>query len=146
MAKSKKLASKPLLTAPVDNTAGRPVEVTVLHVSTERTLKAVEMATRLSKDLAAEIRLLVLQVVPYPLPLDTPDVPVEFIRNSFAELVAGANVRLQVDIRLGRDRRVMFESAIRPGSVVLIGCPRPWWPTPEMRAAKRLGCSVIHQS
>jgi nucleotide-binding universal stress UspA family protein len=108
------------LTVPADN-AGRPIEITVLHAGTQTTLKAVETATRLAKDLAAEIRLLVLRVVPYPLPLDTPDVPIEFMQSLFLELASRANVELRVDIRIGRDKRLLLESAIQPGSVILIG-------------------------
>lgn len=132
------------LTVPVDNT-GRPVEITVLHTGTQTTLKAVEAATHLAKDLTAEIRLLVLQVVPYPLPLDTPDVSVEFMQSRFLELASRANVELRVDIRIGRDKRLLLESAIQPGSVVLIGAWHGWWPTLEGRMAKRLGCSIINQ-
>src|ERR1700680_966867 len=143
MAKLKRTASKPFLPVPRDNTAGRPIEVTVLHTSTQITLKAVETATRLAKDLAAGVRGLVLQVVPYPLSLENPHVPVEFTQILFLELAERANVELRVDIRIGRDKVVMLESAIQPNSVVVIGGRHGWWLTPEIRAAKRLGCSVI---
>jgi hypothetical protein len=145
MAKLKRTASKPFLTVPVDNTAGRPIEVTVLHTSTQATLKAVETATRLAKDLAVVVRLLVLQVVPYPLSLETPDVPVEFTQKVFLEIASRLNIELRVDIRIGRDKRMMLESAIKPGSVILIGARHGWWPSPESRVARRLGCSVMRQ-
>ena len=140
MAKTKRTFSA----APADN-AGRPIEITVLHTDTQTTVKAVETATRLAKDLAAEIRLLVLQVVPYPLSLDTPDVSTEFMQSFFLELASRANVELRVDIRIGRDKRLLLESALQPGSVVLIGARHGWWPTLEGRMAKRLGCSIISQ-
>ena len=140
MAKTKRTFSA----APADN-AGRPIEITVLHTGTQTTVKAVETATRLAKDLAAEIRLLVLQVVPYPLSLDTPDVSTEFMQSFFLELASRANVELRVDIRIGRDKRLLLESALQPGSVVLIGARHGWWPTLEGRMAKRLGCSIINE-
>ena len=143
MAKAKKTPSTPLWT---DNRAGSSLEITVLHTNARTTLRAVETATRLAKDLAADIRLLVLQVVPYPLSLDTPDVPFECTERLFLEMASRANVELRVDIRIGRDKSVMLESAIKPGSLVFIAGRLRWWPTPESRVARRLGCSVIRQS
>jgi hypothetical protein len=144
MAKLKRTVSNSFLTVPVD-TAGRSIEVTVLHTSTQATLKGIDTATRLAKDLGAQIRLLVLRVVPYPLSLGTPDVSLEFTERLFLEMASRANLELRVDIRVGRDKRVMLESAIKPGSVVLIAGRRGWWRNPESRVARRLGCSVIRQ-
>jgi hypothetical protein len=145
MAKLKRTPSEPFLTVPADNTAGRPIEVTVLHTSTQAALKGIETATRLAKDLGTQIRLLVLRVVPYPLSLGAPDVPLEFTERLFFEIASRANVELRVDIRVGRDKRLMLESAIKPGSIVLIAGRHGWWPNPESIVARRLGCSVIRR-
>jgi hypothetical protein len=145
MAKLKRTASDPFLTVSVDNTPGRPIEVTVLHTSTQATIKGIDTAARLAKDLGAQIRLLVLRVVPYPLSLSTPDVSLEFTERLFLEMASRANLELRVDICVGRDKRLMLEYAIKPGSVVLIGGRYGWWPNPESRVARRLGCSVIRQ-
>jgi hypothetical protein len=145
MTKPNKMLSKPFLTAPIDNRSGGSLEITVLHTNTGATLKAVETAAHLAKDLAADIRLLVLQVVPYPLSLDTPDVSLEFTQKAFSEMASRLNVELRVEIRIGRDKGVMLESAIKPGSIIFIGGRFGWWPFPESRVARRLGCSVIRQ-
>jgi hypothetical protein len=137
-------SSKPTIRA--DHSAGGSLEITVLHTNAGATSKAIQTAAQLTKGLAADIRLLVLQVVPYPLPLETPDVPLEFTRQRFLEMASHANVEVRVDIRVGRDRHVLLESALNPASVVLIGGKRGWWPTPESRVTrllKRLGCQVV---
>ena len=51
------------------------IEVVVIHTTTEGTLKALRTAAALAQGLGAHIRLLVLQVVPYALPLAEPQVP-----------------------------------------------------------------------
>jgi len=86
--------------------------------------------------LAARIRLLVLEVVPYPLDIDVPRVSLDFTKRRFRTVASDARVDTLVDIRLGRDRRGMLESALKPGSVVVLE-RNAWW-TAERRLAKRL--------
>jgi hypothetical protein len=96
--------------------------------------------------LAVDIRLLVLQVVPYPLQLEMPDVPLEFTLQSMLETISPLHVDVRVDIRLGRDRAVMLESAFPPASLVIVGHRCRWWLTPENRIARllrRCGHQVI---
>ena len=124
-----------------------PIEVTVLHTNVGATCEAIRTAARLSKELYADIRILVLQVVPYPLPLDTPDVPIEFTQQCLLDLAARAGVEVSVDIHLGRDKEVMLQSAIPLGGLVLIGRRRWWWPTAESKVARllrHLGHQVVY--
>ena len=114
------------------------LEVIVLHTTTAGTLKALRTAAGLAEGLAARIRLLVLQVVPYPLSLNAPDVPVTFTRRRFRTIAADANIETHVDIRFGRDQAQMLAGSIKPRSVVVLGGRRRWWPTAESRLAKRL--------
>lgn len=119
--------------------------MTVLHTNAAATSQAILTAAHLTEGLSAEIRILVLQVVPYPLPLETPDVPLTFTKQRLLEMASRSGVELRVDIHVGRDRGLMLESAMKPGSVVLIGRRRRWL-APESRLAKllmRLGYQVI---
>ena len=118
--------------------ARRPLEITVLHTDARETAKALQKVAGLAHDLSAEIRLLVLQVVPYPLPIEAPDVSIDFTRKSLMETIPALDVAIRVDIRVGRDTNVMLDSAFAPASLILAGSRRRWWPTPENRMAKRL--------
>jgi hypothetical protein len=112
------------------------LEVVVLHTTTKATLRSLRTAAELAAGLAARIRLLVLEVVPYPLDIDVPRVSLDFTKRRFRTVASDARVDTLVDIRLGRDRRGMLESALKPGSVVVLE-RNAWW-TAERRLAKRL--------
>lgn len=122
------------------------LEVVVLHTSTKETLEALTTAARLAEGLAAHIRLLVLETVPYPLPMDHPPVELEFTKFRFRTVAADARVETRVDIRLGRDYRSMLESALYPRSLIVVGGRRGWWPARRSRIAQhleRLGHHVV---
>jgi hypothetical protein len=112
------------------------LEVFVLHTTTKATLRSLRTAAELAAGLTACIRLLVLEVVPYPLEIDSPGVPLEFTQRRFRTVVSEARVDTLIDIRLGRDRQAMLESALKPGSLVVLERGARW--TAEHRLAKRL--------
>jgi len=123
------------------------MEVVVLHTNTSETLQALKTAALLAQDLSARIRLLVLEVVPYPLPLDQPSVPLPFTRRRFHTIAANASIETGIDILLVRDPDKTIESVLEPHSVVVIGAHRSWWPSAHGRVAKhleRLGHQVIY--
>jgi hypothetical protein len=114
------------------------MEVVVLHTTIAETLQALKTAAHLAHGLSARIRLLVLEVVPYPLPLDQPNVPLPFIRRRFRTLAAGTPIETNVDIHLVRDPDKTIESILEPHSVIVMGAQRTWWPNAHTRVARRL--------
>lgn len=122
--------------APALDRESGSLEVVVLHTNTKATLRSLKTAAELAAGLAARIRLLVLEVVPYPLEVESPRVPLEYTQRRFWTVASEARVDTLIDIRLGRDRRGMLESALKPGSVVVL--ERGGWWTSEHRLAKRL--------
>jgi hypothetical protein len=42
---------------------------------------------------------------------------------------------------LCRDRRSVLTAVLKPRSIVFIGGAKRWWPTPEMRLARKLSRS-----
>ena len=127
------------------------MEVVVLYTTVPETLQALKMAAHLAHDLSARIRLLVLEVVPYPLPLDQPAVTLPFSRQRFRTLAENApravKVDTEVDIHLVRDPHEAIESILEPHSVVVLGGRRTWWPSAQGRLARRLkrsGHSVFY--
>jgi hypothetical protein len=119
-------------------TSDGALEIIVLHTATPDTLLALKAAAGLARGLAASIRLLVLEVVPYPLPLDSPSRPLDFTGRRFSTLAEDARIDTVVDIRLGRDREQMLDAMLRPHSMLVLGSRRGWWPTRETRLARRL--------
>jgi len=116
----------------------REVEVNVIFTRPRDTLAALETARGLASEIGAQIRVLVAQVVPYPLPLDKPPVPVAFTERRFDALASNAAPETRVQVCLCRDRWQTLRDFIRPGSLLVIGGKKRWWPTPEQRLARRL--------
>jgi len=114
------------------------MEIVVLHTTVTETLQALKTAAQLAHGLSARIRLLVLEVVPYPPPLDRPNVPLPFTQRRFRTLAANSSVETNIDIHLVRDPDKTIESILEPHSVVVMGTHRAWWPNGHNRVAKRL--------
>jgi membrane-associated phospholipid phosphatase len=114
------------------------MEIVVLHTTIAETLQALKTAAQLASGLSARIRLLVLEVVPYPLPLDRPHVPLAFTRRRFRTLAANSSIETNIDIHLVRDPDQTIESILEPHSVVVMGAHRSWWPSAHSRVATRL--------
>jgi hypothetical protein len=108
------------------------LEIVVLHTASKETVRALKMAADLASGLAP-VRLIAIHEVPYPLPLDAPQVSVEFLEQRFQ-----AGVEASIDIRLCRDTRDVMESQLSPNCVVVIGGRHHWWPIAAMRLARRL--------
>ena len=113
------------------------LEVVVLHTASEKTVRALKMAADLASGLAP-VRLMAIQQVPYPLPLDAPPVSVAFLEQRFSNMTSAAGVDASIDIRLCRDAGDVVERELGPHCVVVIGGRRRWWPTATMRLARRL--------
>ena len=123
--------------------AGGQVEVVVVHTAIPATLLALKTAATLAKGLSARVRLLVPQVVPYALPLETPPVPISFTERRFRTVAEKVAVETTVEIVLCRDINSALETLLRPGSLVVLGARSSrWrslgWPSAETRLARHL--------
>jgi hypothetical protein len=123
---------------PAEDTGGRALEVNVLCTGLPATVKAMERAVELARGLNARLRLVVAQVVPYAVPLETPPVLVEFQETLFRDIARGYGVETHVDIFLCRDAGETFARHLPPHSVVVLGTPRRWWRKREEKLARRL--------
>jgi hypothetical protein len=121
--------------------------VTVLYTRPEPTLAALKTARRLMREHGAPVRLIVMLPVPYPLPLASPPVPLEFTERQIHQLVSQASVETKIELYLCRDRREALRDFLKPGSLVVLGGDRRrWWGNPEQRLARWLqenGHSVV---
>jgi hypothetical protein len=114
------------------------LSVFVIFTSTVGTLKALEKAGELARPLGAGIVVVAAQVVPYPLPLDRPPVPFEFVFRRFGEMVRQIPEKTQILAYLCRDQLEALNQVLDPSFPVLIAIKRRWWPTREQRLARKL--------
>jgi len=110
----------------------------VVFTSVEATLAALRKAGDLAGSLGARIALIVPLVVPYPLPLDNPAIQNEWNTNRFQELARQSPIETTVVIYLCRDRLQTLTAVLRSSSIVVVGCKKKPWSTPESRLARKL--------
>jgi hypothetical protein len=114
------------------------LEITVVFTSVDATLAALKEAGNLAESLGARITLVVPQIVPYPLPLTSPPVLVDFNERRLRVIASHCRVETRVSIYLCRDALETLKSVLKPGSLVVVGTRKRWWPTPEKRLAAKL--------
>jgi hypothetical protein len=113
-------------------------ELSVIFTSFDATTAALKMAAALASCLRARITLLVPEVVPYPLPLENPQVVLEFSQKRLGEVISDIPVETTIRHYLCRDRLVTLSAVLKPGSIVVIGARKKWLPTREKTLARRL--------
>ncbi len=126
--------------------ANHKLNISVIATSLEATAAALKKAGALASRLGARIFLTVPQVVPFPLPLASPPVLVEFNEKRYRAIASENPVETSVHIYLCRDRLELLSSVLMPGSLVVLGGTKRWWPSPERRLARKmrkLGHEVI---
>jgi hypothetical protein len=100
---------------------GSNSQVYVIFTDIVGTKRALTAASRLARGLDFRVTLLIPRIVPYPLPLERPPVPVDFVERRIAELVSGVGEEIAIEILLCRDRSEAFRNAFGPESLVVVG-------------------------
>lgn len=130
--------------------AGRPAQaeteenhprlnISVIFTSVEATVAALRRAGALAGNLGLRITLLVPQVVPYPLPLESPPVLLDWNEHRFRVIAGESPVETIVRLYLCRDSLDTLKRVLSPKSVVVVGGSKAWWPfTREKMLARRL--------
>ena len=127
----------PLLAQPDVFCSSRKLDLQVIFTDLPKTAAALATARNLARGLGARITLMAAQVVPYPLPLNQPDVRVEYIERVMESLTADHDAI--VKIYLCRDRNEAIRRALPPHSLAIVGARTwRWWPSWETRLARML--------
>ena len=114
------------------------LNVDVVFTSHEATLAALKRAGELASRLNARISLIVPQVTPFPCPLSSPPVLLDFSERRLAALAAQSPVDITVRLYLCRDKWETLRTVLRPRSLVVVGGRKRWWPTRETILAGKL--------
>ncbi len=114
------------------------LNMAVVFTSTAATVAALKKAGALAESLSARITLVVPQIVPFPLPLESPPVLLEFSERRFRQIAEDSPVETTVQIYLCRDRNETLRAVLAPRSLVVVGGRRRWWHTAEQRLARQL--------
>jgi hypothetical protein len=79
------------------------LNIAVVFTSVDTTMAALKRAGSLAESLGADIRLLIPQIVPFPLPLTSPPVLLEFQERRFRQIAAESPTEIRVQLYLCRD-------------------------------------------
>ncbi|MGD0136315.1 MAG: hypothetical protein ABSE57_30085 [Bryobacteraceae bacterium] len=123
---------------PFTEETGSKLDISVVFTSIEATLTALKEAGNLADSLGGRIALIVPQIVPYPLPLTSPPVLIDFSERRLRVIACNSRVETRVSIYLCRDRLETLRSVLKPHSLVVIGSRKSWWSTAEKRLAAKL--------
>jgi hypothetical protein len=115
----------------------RRLDIAVIVTSFERTIAAISRAVGLLRGLDGCISLIEAQPIPYPLPLVSPPVSLEFTRRRLLALANESTVEIKANVYLCRFRFETIAEILEPGSTVVIGCRHRWhgW---EKKLARKL--------
>jgi hypothetical protein len=119
------------------------LEISVVFTCPEFTITALKRAADLAGNLDARITLIVPQVVPFPLPLSSPPVLLDFQEARLREIASNTPVETVVRIYLCRSRWELLQTVLEPHSLVVLGTRAQWkatphWFTRERRLARKL--------
>jgi len=113
------------------------LNIAVIFTSVQSTLAALRKAGALATSLGAGITILAPQVVPYPLPLESPPVLLDWNERRFHVIASQSPVETIVRLYLCRDGIETLKNVLSPRSLVVIGGRNPWWPFTREKAIAR---------
>jgi len=125
-------------TARASDSSDRQLEIALLFTSPEATVGALKRTAALLYGLNARINLVAVQAVPYPLALNNPPVSVTFTERRLRDIARESPMDTTAHLYICRNPLYTLTSILRPGSVLIVGTQKTWWPTWERKLARRL--------
>jgi len=111
------------------------VDIVVPYTTPQLTRLAVREAEELAAKLPSRIRVLRLHGVPFPNDLRYPPVALDILREQARQVARGVKTS-EITLVLTRDPEAALLKTLRPGSIVVIGTKKRWWPTAQERLAR----------
>jgi hypothetical protein len=114
------------------------LDIAVIFTSLRSTVAAVDLAAGLMTGLDGRIALIDAQPVPYPLPLETPPILIDFTRRRLSAITNVSTIEVTPHIVLCRFRFEALVNFLKSYSLIIIGCRKSRWPNWEKRLARKL--------
>lgn len=118
------------------DSAQQEFEIAVPFTTPLLTRIALQYAEGLGAGLSAHVRLLKVQVVPFPLELDHPPVSRAFLSDQLAS--TNCELPMTMEIHLARDLAPALIAALKPNSVTVLASKWRPWRTREEKLAGQL--------
>jgi hypothetical protein len=115
-----------------------PGEVFVIFTSTDDTLRAVRVASRLAREMRSGVTIVHFRPIGFGAPLEEPPglSPVE--TDAFKARLEAEACDARIRVCVCREARQAIPSVIEEHSLIVIGGRRRWWPTPSDRWRRTL--------
>ena len=120
------------------------LDLVVPVITPELTRAALDAANRMGGGLNATVRLVKIQVVPFPLGLEQSPVYLDFLKEQLAQF--HSDLPVTGEIRLAREFEAGLLGSLGRDSVVILATPKRPWRTRNQRLAatlRRAGHKVI---
>lgn len=121
---------------PAAGTFNNPIDVVVPFTTPELTRRALAFAEGLSGGIAAEVRFVRVQLVPFPAPLEQSPVAVNFLKWQMMHF--HTELPYAIEICLSREMGTAILDTLKKDSVVVLASRRRPWTTHQQRLAAKL--------
>jgi hypothetical protein len=123
---------------PEDPGRVRRIQLVIPYTTRELTEAALKAAAPMVEGLGAVVKMIYVQVVPYPRALEEPHVASAHLAARLEQAARESAVPVRAEVVYARDRAEAFRQVLRPGSLVLLATRKRWWPTAEERLGRLL--------
>ncbi len=124
--------------SPAVEPALQDLEIVVVFTTPDLTKAGLREAERLGSGLRAHVRLIRVQVVPYPLDLRRPPVSLSTLRKQLRGLSMACSLPVTAELHLARDLGPALLTALKSATTTVIASKRRPWRTRQEQLATRL--------
>lgn len=117
---------------------GGELEVVVPYTEPSVTAEVLRRVPALTAGLNAEVTLIAVHTLPYPLPFVCPALVHAHLVEQLTDLASRCVLPVHPQVVLARDRAEGFRYVLKPSSTVLIGAHKHLWQTEEEKLARSL--------
>lgn len=118
--------------------ASGELEVVVPYTEPSVTAEVLRRIPVLTAGLNAQVALIAVHTLPYPLPFVCPALAHAHLVEQLTDLASGCALPVHPQVVMARDRTEGFRYVLKPSSTVLVGSRKHPWPTQEEKLARSL--------
>jgi hypothetical protein len=118
--------------------AGGELEIVIPYTEPSVTAEVLRRVPALAGGLNAQIALIAVHTLPYPLPFVCPALVHAHLVEQLTDLAGRCALPVHPQVVLARDRSEGFRYVLKPSSTVLVGSRKHLWRTQEEKLARSL--------